>query len=75
MRIFLITLVTSTVASIALWQFGLAQRIWPAHPLLATTAIAMACGIAVQTVLRDDDARRKHETDQSKAPRPRNPSH
>jgi hypothetical protein len=51
MRIFLITLVASTVISVALWQFGLARKIRPAHPLLAITVIAAACGIAVETVL------------------------
>ena len=56
MRIFLIALVTSTVASIALWQLGVAQRIWPAHSFLATIAIAAGCGIAVQLVLSHDAA-------------------
>ena len=64
MRIFLITFVTSTVAGTALWQFGLAHKIWPAHPLLTTIAVAAACGIAVQLVLSHDSAR-----DNSKLPR------
>jgi hypothetical protein len=59
MRTFLITLVVSIVASIGLWSFGLAARIWPDHPLFATTLIACACGIVVQTWLRSDEAARK----------------
>ena len=57
MRIFLITLVVSIVASIGLWNFGVAQKIWPAHPMFATILIAAACGIAVQMVLTRDAAR------------------
>jgi len=52
MRIFLITLVASVVPSVALWHFGIAHKIWPAHPLLTATLIAWACGIAVQTWLK-----------------------
>lgn len=59
MRVFLITLVVSFVASIGFWNFGLAAKIWPAHPLLATTLLAMACGIAIQTWLKSDEAARK----------------
>jgi hypothetical protein len=50
-RIFLITLLVSTVASIVLWQFGLAGRIWPAHPFVAAVALAALCGIVIQLVL------------------------
>ena len=59
MRIFLITLAASLVPSIALWQFGYSQKIWPSHPLLATTLIAWACGISVQTWLKREEAARK----------------
>lgn len=48
MRIVLKTFLVSTVASLALWEFGLAYAIWPTHPFLATLGIAAACGIAVQ---------------------------
>jgi hypothetical protein len=58
-RIFLITLVVSTVGAIALWQFGLAHKIWPAHPFLATIAIVASCGIAVQLLLSHDAASHK----------------
>ena len=51
MRIFLITLVVSTVAGIAFWNFGLANRIWPAHQFVAAVGLAAACGIAVQLAL------------------------
>jgi predicted tellurium resistance membrane protein TerC len=56
MRIFLIVLAVSIGLSILLWNFGLAQKVWPAHPLLLTTLFAMVCAIAVQTILRRDEA-------------------
>jgi hypothetical protein len=51
MRTWLMTLLVSTVVSVAFWQFGLAYVIWPAHPFLATLGIAVACGIAAQLLL------------------------
>jgi len=48
---FLIVLAVSIAASIVLWNFGIAAKIWPAHPLLCTTLLAMALAIAVQTSL------------------------
>ncbi len=59
MRIFLITLGVSLVTSIGFWNFGVAARIWPAHPLLATTLLAMACGITAQSLLTHDAERNK----------------
>lgn len=62
MRIFLMTLLVSLVASVVLWNFRLAHLIWPAHPLLATTLMAMGCGIAVQMAMtreRDNQRARK----------------
>jgi hypothetical protein len=50
-RIFLITLLVSTVASIVFWQFGLAGKIWPAHPFVAALVLAALCGIVIQLVL------------------------
>ena len=61
MRVFLITLAVSLGLSIGLWNFGLAQKIWPSHPLLATTVIAMVCAMAVQTILRRDEAAQKQK--------------
>jgi len=61
MRIFLIVLAVSIALSIALWNFGIAGKIWPAHPLLATTVIAMVCAMVVQTVLRRDEAQQKQK--------------
>lgn len=55
MRVFLITLAVSIALSIGLWNFRLAHKIWPAHPLLATTLIATICALAVQTILRRDE--------------------
>jgi hypothetical protein len=54
MRIFLITLVVSIFETIVLWSFGLAQKIWPAHPLLAITAIAAISAIVIQALLSTD---------------------
>jgi hypothetical protein len=54
MRIFLITLAVCIVTSIGLWNFGLAQRIWPAHPLWCTTLLSMFCGILADKLLRQD---------------------
>jgi predicted exporter len=51
MRTWFITFLVSTVASVALWQFGLAHMIWAAHPFVATIGIAVACGIATQVLL------------------------
>jgi hypothetical protein len=57
MRIFLIVLVASLIASIGLWNFGLAQRIWPEHPLLATALIAGVGAAVLELVLRRDARR------------------
>lgn len=37
--------------AIVLWQFGFAEKICHAHPILTTTVIAALCGIVVQLVL------------------------
>jgi hypothetical protein len=42
---FLISLAVSIVLTVIFWNFGVAHRIWPAHPMLATTLVAaIACG-------------------------------
>ena len=51
MRIFVFDLVVSIMGTIVLWQFGLASKIWPAHPMLATTFIVAGCAIAVHAIL------------------------
>ena len=51
MRTWLITLLLSTVVTVVLWNFGLANVVWRAHPFLATLGIAAACGIAAQLLL------------------------
>jgi len=56
-RIFLIVLAVSIVASIVLWNFGVAASIWPAHPLLATTGLAMVIAIIIQMMLTRDKER------------------
>ena len=59
MRIFLIVLGISIVGSVVLWNFGIAERIWPAHPVLATTIIAGGCATLMQSILSRDAAARK----------------
>ena len=60
MRVFLITLAVSLALSIGLWNFRVAHKIWPSHPLLATTVIAMVCAMAVQTILTRDEAQNRN---------------
>jgi hypothetical protein len=59
MRIFLITLGVCIVTSIGLWNFGIAARIWPAHPLWCTTLLSMFCGILADKLLREDAKERR----------------
>jgi hypothetical protein len=56
MRVFLITLAVSTALSIGLWNFGIALKIWPSHPFLATVLVAAGCAAAVQMLLTRDEA-------------------
>jgi hypothetical protein len=60
MRVFLITLLVSTVGGIVFWNFGLANKIWPAHPFVTAVALAAICGIAVQLVLTYETSGRRH---------------
>jgi hypothetical protein len=53
----LIVLEVSIVGSVVLWSFGFAQRIWPAHPLLATTLIVGGCAAVMQTIVRHEGAK------------------
>lgn len=59
MRVFLIVLGVSIVGSVVLWNFGIAQRIWPAHPVLTTTIIVGGCAAVMQSILHRDVAPRK----------------
>ena len=59
MKSFLIVLAVSIVASIELWNLGLAAKIWPAHPLVATTVLATAIAMAVQIYLSNETRRSK----------------
>jgi len=61
MKNFLIVLAVSITASVELWNFGVAAKIWPAHPLLATTLLAMALAMAVQIIL-SSNARKSKST-------------
>jgi hypothetical protein len=62
MKNFLIVLAVSIVASVELWNFGLAAKIWPAHPLIATTVLATVIAMAIQMYLRSDARRAKSRT-------------
>ena len=54
MRIFLIVLVASIIASILFWNFGLAAKIWPAHPMFVTILFAgIGAGVLQQILIRD----------------------
>ena len=59
MRVFLIVLGISAIGSIVLYNFGIAHRIWPAHPVLATTLIAGGCAALMQSILSRDSAAQK----------------
>jgi len=50
-RTFLITLLVSIVASIVLWNLGLAHLIWPGHPYAATVLFATLLAWGVQSYL------------------------
>jgi hypothetical protein len=66
MRVFLIVLGTSIVGSIVLYNFGIAQRIWPAHPALATTLIVGGCAAVMQVILTRDAAARNANSQTAK---------
>jgi hypothetical protein len=66
MRVLLIVLGISLVGSIVLYNFGIAQRIWPAHPALATTLIVGACAVVMQSILSRDAAARKAKSQTAK---------
>jgi len=55
-RIFLIDLIASIVISIGLWEFRLAHRIWPGHPMLATGLVVAVCCIALHRALSPHNA-------------------
>jgi hypothetical protein len=59
MRVFLIVLGVSIVGSIVLYNFGIAHRIWPAHPVRATTLIAGGCAALMQSILSRESADQK----------------
>jgi hypothetical protein len=59
MRTFLIVLGVSIVGSVGLCNFGIAHRVWPAHPVFATTLIVGGCAAVMQSILYRDTAARK----------------
>ena len=60
MRKFLIDLTFSIVISFGLWEFGLARRIWPAHPYLAISLLtAFSCAVFQIVLKRDSEAKEK----------------
>ena len=58
-KTFLLVFLVSTAASICLWQFGLGNKISPAHPFLASVLTAAACGIAIQLLFSRQSASTK----------------
>lgn len=44
----LIATLIATVVGFAAWEFGLAQRIWPAHPQMADFLLTLFTAIALQ---------------------------
>ena len=69
MKNFLIVLAVSIVASVELYNFGLAAKIWPAHPILCTTLLAWAMAMAVQIFLSNEKRRAKEAKDRTNASR------
>ena len=69
MKTFLIVLAVSIVASIELYNFGLAAKIWPAHPVICTTLLAWAIAMAVQILLSRGARRAKAAKNRTNAPR------
>ena len=57
MKIILATLLISTLASIGLWDSGVARIFWPAHPILATTLLAAFCGGITEVILTPNRSR------------------
>lgn len=50
LKISLIASVIATAAGIGAWEFGIAQRIWPAHPQMADFLLVLVTGIVVQII-------------------------
>jgi hypothetical protein len=61
MRVFLWTLAVSILATIIFWNFGLAAKLWPAHPLICATFFAWVCAVITQQLLRAEAAQKKSQ--------------
>jgi hypothetical protein len=48
LKISLIATLIATAAGFSAWEFGLARRIWPAHPQMAAFLLTLIIAIAVQ---------------------------
>ena len=48
LKISLIATLIATAAGFSAWEFGLARRIWPAHPQMAAFLLPLIIAIAVQ---------------------------
>ena len=48
LKISLIATLIATAAGFSAWEFGLAGRIWPAHPQMAAFLLTLIIAIAVQ---------------------------
>ena len=62
LKIFVLTLVASIIVTIGFWNFGLARRISPHHPMLVTAVFAAICAMVVQALV-------SHEEKQKSAPK------
>ena len=50
LKISLIASLIAAAAGFSAWEFGLARRIWPAHPQVADFLLVLITAIAVQIV-------------------------
>jgi hypothetical protein len=48
LKISLIASLIATAAGFSAWEFGLARRIWPAHPQMAAFLLTLITAIALQ---------------------------
>jgi hypothetical protein len=58
-RKFLVTLLVSSVVGVVFWNFGLANKTWPAHSFFTAVALAAICGSVFQLVLTHGNASNK----------------
>jgi len=62
--------VVATLAGMLAWVFGIAQKIWPAHPLFADFLLTLACCLLLQFTWSDAKSSRQKDS-QNPPDRPR----